>query len=260
MNLGEKIYKLRKEKGLSQEDLGELVGTTRQAISKWENNQGYPETEKLLLLSNVFEVSTDFLLKDEKIEKGEDEKGYYVSREMAMGYIVNEKKSCKYLGLGYAFFVLAGIPYILFSAASVWKILGMAVCIVIGVVFIVTAMFVSKYEYKVLKKENLLFDYEYLKRLTNEYHSTKRKYMAVAAPCTIFFIVGLLAIAVTVRGIIPWTKYHSLIFFGLAVGIFGLVYSAGVMESYEVLVNNETYSSSLLFKVKRKVRAKIDKW
>ena len=39
MNLGEKIYKLRKEKGLSQEALAEFVGTTRQAISKWENNQ-----------------------------------------------------------------------------------------------------------------------------------------------------------------------------------------------------------------------------
>lgn len=50
MKLGEKIYKLRKEKGLSQEALAELVGTTRQAVSKWENNQGYPETEKLLML------------------------------------------------------------------------------------------------------------------------------------------------------------------------------------------------------------------
>ena len=75
MNLGEKIYKLRKEKGLSQEALAEFVGTTRQAISKWENNQGYPETEKLLLLSNVFEVSIDFLLKDEKTESSADEKG-----------------------------------------------------------------------------------------------------------------------------------------------------------------------------------------
>ena len=44
MNLGEKIYKLRKERNLSQEALAEFVGTTRQAISKWENNQGYPET------------------------------------------------------------------------------------------------------------------------------------------------------------------------------------------------------------------------
>lgn len=63
MNLGEKIYKLRKEKGLSQESLAEQVKTTRQAISKWENNQGYPETEKLLQLSIILGVSTDYLLK-----------------------------------------------------------------------------------------------------------------------------------------------------------------------------------------------------
>ena len=81
MNFGEKSYRLRKEKNLSQEALAELVGTTRQAISKWENNQGYPETEKLLLLSNVFEVSVDFLLKEEKTDSGADKKGYYVSRE-----------------------------------------------------------------------------------------------------------------------------------------------------------------------------------
>ena len=43
MSLGEKIFKLRKEKGLSQEALAEQVGTTRQAISKWENDQGFPE-------------------------------------------------------------------------------------------------------------------------------------------------------------------------------------------------------------------------
>ena len=66
MSLGEKIFKLRKEKGISQEALAEQIGTTRQAISKWENNQGFPETEKLLQLSNIFEVSTDYLLKDEK--------------------------------------------------------------------------------------------------------------------------------------------------------------------------------------------------
>ena len=51
MSLGEKIFKLRKEKGISQEALAEQIGTTRQAISKWENNQGFPETEKLLQLS-----------------------------------------------------------------------------------------------------------------------------------------------------------------------------------------------------------------
>ena len=64
MTFGEKLYKLRKEKGLSQEALAEQVSTTRQAVSKWENNQGFPETEKLMMLSNIFEVSIDYLLKD----------------------------------------------------------------------------------------------------------------------------------------------------------------------------------------------------
>ena len=63
MTFGEKLFKLRKERGLSQEALAEQVNTTRQAISKWENNQGFPETEKLMLLSNIFEVSIDSLLK-----------------------------------------------------------------------------------------------------------------------------------------------------------------------------------------------------
>ena len=72
MSLGEKIFKLRKEKGISQEALAEQIGTTRQAISKWENNQGFPETEKLLQLSNIFEVSTDYLLKDENENESND--------------------------------------------------------------------------------------------------------------------------------------------------------------------------------------------
>ena len=50
-----------------------------------ENNQGYPETEKLLQLSNIFGVSVDYLLKDDTCKEGTEEKGYYVSKEMAQG-------------------------------------------------------------------------------------------------------------------------------------------------------------------------------
>lgn len=92
MTFGEKLFKLRKEKGLSQEALAEQIGTTRQAVSKWENNQGFPETEKLLQLSNIFEMSIDFLLKDEKSSNTVNERGYYVNKEMATGFIANQKK------------------------------------------------------------------------------------------------------------------------------------------------------------------------
>lgn len=260
MNLGEKIYKLRKEKGLSQEALAEFVGTTRQAISKWENNQGYPETEKLLLLSNVFEVSIDFLLKDEKTESSADEKGYYVSREMAVGYIANEKKTCKYFGAGFALFALAGIPYTVFQTTTAWKVLGMSICILAGIIALVTSAFIPKDEYKVLRKEPLIFDYDFLKGLTNEYQSQKKKYVIVAIASTVLYIAGLLLLVFTVRGNTLWKDYHAFAFLALAVGIFGMVFSSGTMATYEVLVHNDSYSNRFWFRLRRKVQSKIDRW
>ena len=261
MNLGKKIYKLRKERGLSQEALAEIVGTTRQAISKWENDQGYPETEKLLMISNVFEVSVDFLLKDEKTEKGIEEKGYYVSREMAVGYIANEKKTSKLFGTGCALFALAGIPYIVFNRTStISMLLGISCFILVGIVAIVVSMFTDKDEYKVLKREPLLLDYDFLKRLTTEYLFRKKKYIVVAAVSVVLFIAALLLLVVTVRGIFPWTEYHVIVFLALAVGIFGVVFSTGTMEAYEILVYNDNHSNSIWFKVIRKAKSKIEKW
>ena len=259
MILGEKIYKLRKEKGLSQESLAELLGTTRQAVSKWENNQGYPETEKLLLLSNIFEVSVDFLLKDEKTEKTSNAKGYYVSCEMAMGYIVNETKTSKAFGVGCSFFALAGVPFIILQGIPTGKFLAMSVCILLGIIFIVFSMFSTNDEYSILRKESLLLDYEFLKRLTAEYRAKKKRFAILLGICTIVLIMEILLLAITTKEIICWTEYHSLIFLGLSVAIYGFVYSLGVMEAYEVLCHNDEYSNGLWFKVKQKIKTKIDK-
>lgn len=65
MNLAEKIQLLRKKHGLSQENLAEVCHVSRQSISKWEADIALPETDKLLLLSKIFQVSIDVLLKDE---------------------------------------------------------------------------------------------------------------------------------------------------------------------------------------------------
>lgn len=62
MTLGENIYNLRKKKGLSQEQLGEQIGVTRQTISNWELNETSPNTEQLKLLSKSFNISIDDLL------------------------------------------------------------------------------------------------------------------------------------------------------------------------------------------------------
>ena len=63
--LSEKLYKLRKNSGLSQEQLAEQLNVSRQAISKWEQGTAVPESEKLISISNYFGVTVDYLLKDD---------------------------------------------------------------------------------------------------------------------------------------------------------------------------------------------------
>ena len=65
MILADKIMQLRKKAGWSQEELAEQLGVTRQSVSKWEGAQSLPDLEKILQMSRLFGVSTDFLLKDE---------------------------------------------------------------------------------------------------------------------------------------------------------------------------------------------------
>lgn len=63
MEFGEKLRTLRREKGLSQEELAAMVGVSRQALSKWEAGQSRPELDKLLALSDVFSVTMDSLVR-----------------------------------------------------------------------------------------------------------------------------------------------------------------------------------------------------
>ena len=73
MRLADRILELRKKKGISQEVLAEQLGVSRQAISKWESEQSTPELEKIVLMSDFFEVSTDYLLKGiEPVEKNDE--------------------------------------------------------------------------------------------------------------------------------------------------------------------------------------------
>ena len=65
MTFGDKLQFLRKTKGISQEQLASQLEISRQAISKWENNSSIPDVENIMKLSNIFEVSTDYLLKSE---------------------------------------------------------------------------------------------------------------------------------------------------------------------------------------------------
>ena len=68
MNFSEKLLTLRKAKNLTQEQLAEKLDVSRQSISKWESGQAVPEMEKIVALSVVFDVTTDYLLKSSEID------------------------------------------------------------------------------------------------------------------------------------------------------------------------------------------------
>ncbi len=69
MGFAENIRKIRKEKGLSQEELAQIMDVSRQAVSKWEQGDGYPEVEKLLQLSRKLSVSLDALMAAEMTQE-----------------------------------------------------------------------------------------------------------------------------------------------------------------------------------------------
>ena len=69
MTLGEKLQRLRQARGMSQEELAARMGVSRQAVSRWELNIALPDTENVVRLSELFGVTTDYLLKEREAEE-----------------------------------------------------------------------------------------------------------------------------------------------------------------------------------------------
>jgi transcriptional regulator with XRE-family HTH domain/predicted membrane protein len=255
---GEKLFKLRKQKGLSQETLAEALGTTRQAISKWENGQGFPETEKLLMIGNIFEVSIDYLLKDSVEHNKENEEGYYVSREMAEGYLLSVRKIAKHISLGFSFFALAFEPYLIFKQNSVFELLLIIIIATLGVVAFASAGFDGS-QYTILQKEVLLFDPNYLKELATRYKNIKRKYSVIMVTGLCLLIVGFLAFALEKKlnmGVL--VPYYPIFVVLIAIGLYMFIRTLTIISAYHLLVENEEYTGRFYFKLRQKARRKFN--
>ena len=124
MILADKIIKLRKKNGWSQEELADKMNVSRQAVSKWEGAQTIPDLEKILQLSVLFGVTTDYLLKDE-IEDEEiiddtssDTTVKRISIEEANAYIEQRKKASWRIALATFLCILSPITLIVLSILS----------------------------------------------------------------------------------------------------------------------------------------------
>lgn len=100
MSFSERLQGLRKEKGLSQEGLAEILGVSRQAVAKWELGQSYPDIDNLVQLSNKFLISLDKLVKEEqKCSSKEETIESIVIDQEAVTFLIKAKRAT-YAGKG----------------------------------------------------------------------------------------------------------------------------------------------------------------
>ena len=127
MIMADKIIDLRKKNGWSQEELAEKLEVSRQAVSKWESAQSVPDMNRVLLLSKVFGVSTDYLLKDElgeavapgaPLPEDAGKTLRRVSLEEAQSFLQYRRKSASRISLGVLLCVLSPVALILLGAAQ----------------------------------------------------------------------------------------------------------------------------------------------
>ncbi|MFY8350514.1 helix-turn-helix domain-containing protein [Pseudoalteromonas sp. SSM20] len=123
MILSEKIIKCRKQLGWSQEELAEKMAVSRQSVSKWESTNSIPDLNKIIKLAELFNVSTDFLLKDEieaveHLTEQDNNEVNQVSLEQALDYIKAKKEQAILTAKGVAFFVCSAVPLFFLLALS----------------------------------------------------------------------------------------------------------------------------------------------
>lgn len=230
MTFGEKIQKLRKEKGFSQEELAEQLEVSRQSISNWERDNGLPEIEKIMRMSDIFGVTMDDLLREERTtqENTADENGvFYVSREMASGFLLHQKhkrmKIAAAVGL-----LIGGTSLSLFNLPSVLY----TFLLVISIIALASAKLRDK-SYRRIWKEPLCFDAGVKKKILSDYAEKKTSYR----------LMTLLGVALVLIGIIgcPMMANSFSYFTGIGVLLAGVgtllcIYGSGLIKAYRTLV------------------------
>ena len=242
MTFGEKIQKLRKEAGLSQEEFSYQLGVSRQAVSKWERDNGYPETEKIVRMSRLFNVSLDYLLNDDDLQKPEispDEKVLYISREMAEGFLSYQKRKLQKTGIAVGLF-FGGLS-ISFWDAEISMVLLM-ICIIVGIVLLFSVKLADD-PYRRIWTENLSFDKAVKSELISDYSDKKKTVHVITLVGIAMIAVGFLLCPL----IVPVEMYVvdnivfacGMILAGL--GAFLCVYMSGIIRTYRILIMNEEY-------------------
>lgn len=139
MILADKIIRMRKKNGWSQEELAEKMNVSRQAVSKWESAQSVPELEKILLLGEIFGVTTDYLLKDEieneEFTNNDAASGIKrVTMSEALDYIEHRKKASLLIALGVFLCIMSPAALVILCAAPFYFNIPTGFAVLMGIV------------------------------------------------------------------------------------------------------------------------------
>ncbi len=194
MILADKILKLRKQSGWSQEELADKMNVSRQSVSKWESASSIPDLNKVILLTEIFGVTTDYLLKDEieevhTIVEDKEQNIIRISLEEATQYVDTKIEMTKRISRGVILCVYSVVPllFLLAMAEGSWIDMTPSLAIATGLVLLLilvsfgVSYFIrsNQYEIDFTKFEEEEFELEYGVR-----GIYKRKHKLTAIPST----------------------------------------------------------------------------
>lgn len=238
MRLGQKITELRKKNNLSQEGLAEKMNVSRQAVSKWESDQSIPDIEKIVNLSELFGVTTDYLLKSGtpsfKIKTADtpiEDKLPVLPDELVQKYLSTAKKSSKLRALSIALAIFSPACISFCSALSsflidvsdklqlIISLIGFAATIVVLAISfgLLIYSFLIMREFKHLNKQDfdIMEEKKKLGSAIQSFHHTNDKYLVFSCILAVLAIVGPI-----ISGLSNSNGNVSLIAWGITFSIF----------------------------------------
>lgn len=278
MILAEKIMKLRKQNGWSQEELAAKLNISRQSVSKWESTAAIPDLDKVIKLSEIFGVSTDYLLKDElEDETGggtiSDEESDYgnetvrtLSLQEANSYMELIERASKKMAAAVAACILSPVLLILLGGLSEYgnssltenMAAGIGVTVLLLIiagavaVFIMVGMQLGKFEY--LEKEPLALQYGVAGIAETKRDDFEPIYKRCIASGVALCIVSAVPIMIAAAFDPPDMIYVycvAILLMLIAFAVFLFVWSGMIYESYQKLLEEGDYTRSKKLESKR---------
>lgn len=269
MILADKIINLRKKNGWSQEELAEKLGVTRQSISKYEGAQSIPDLDKILKLSEIFGVTTDYLIKDEleeeeyapsqmqENESESDRSVHKVTMEMANEYLQIIDWSAGKTAFATMLCILSPIVLLMLGAMSEMPnyhisenaAAGIGICVLIVLIAIAVTIFIlcgmktKKYEF--MEKEDIETAYGVsgmVKEKRDAYHSPYVTQLVIGITCCICSVIPLFGTLAVSESDFYMVSAVCMLLALVAIGTYFIVRSAAKMNAMNQLLEEEDYT------------------